>query len=135
MASLLFPRFDTLQSSFGTHPLTSRRGLAPRAPASSAPAAARAAEIRPELCVAYSVVDDAKAKASQLSAEAAAEFDKAAAAAKKPKHIELFSGEYYAACTLGGMMACVGLLSHPPVAAAARLTAPTGPDPHRRDPA
>lgn len=55
-----------------------------------------------------SVVEDAKGKAKQLSAEATAEFEKASAKAQaKAGRIELYSGKYYAACTFGGLMACV----------------------------
>lgn len=57
-----------------------------------------------------SVVEDAKGKAKQLSAEATAEFEKASAKAQaKAGHIELYSGKYYAACTFGGLMACVSI--------------------------
>lgn len=65
-------------------------------------------QARPELYSAYSVVDDAKGKAQKLSVEATKEFEKASAKAQaKAGHIELYSGKYYAACTIGGLMACV----------------------------
>lgn len=93
MSASLFPRQDTLQKKFGAYSLTT-------------PTTA----LRPELCVAYSIVDDAKGKTRKLSAEAAAEFEKAASAAKaKPGGIELYSGTYYAACTFGGLLACVSV--------------------------
>ncbi|KAF5675005.1 mitochondrial phosphate carrier 2 [Fusarium heterosporum] len=65
-------------------------------------------QARTELFPAHSsVVEDAKGKAKQLSAEATAEFEKASAKAQaKAGHIELYSGKYYAACTFGGLMAC-----------------------------
>ncbi|KAF5653409.1 putative phosphate transport mitochondrial [Fusarium sp. NRRL 25303] len=65
-------------------------------------------EARPELFPAYSsVIQDAKGKAKELSAEATAEFEKASAKAQaKAGKIELYSGKYYAACTFGGLMAC-----------------------------
>lgn len=67
-------------------------------------------QARPELYSAYSVVDDAKDKAQKLSVEATKEFEKASAKAQaKAGKIELYSGKYYAACTFGGMMACVRL--------------------------
>lgn len=98
MSSILFPQYDVLQKGFGSS----------RMPAATAAAGARAParEIRPELCLAYSVVDDAKDKAQKLSAEAAKEFEKGVAKAAPKKTIELYSGQYYAACTFGGLMAC-----------------------------
>lgn len=166
-SSFFFPRPDTLKTGFGT------TGNGPAGTRNLAPV------FRPDMCVAYSVVDDAKDKASKLSAEAKNEFEKGAAEAKakaqkfgadakydfdsrtaaakdkaqqfgtdaknefdtrtadvkdkaskfsadaknelekgkaavsnaasnmpKPKQIELYSGKYYAACTVGGMLAC-----------------------------
>ncbi|OAA42945.1 mitochondrial phosphate carrier protein 2 [Beauveria brongniartii RCEF 3172] len=64
-------------------------------------------QARPELYGAFSVVEDAKDKAKQLSVEAQREFDRAAAKAKpKTATMELYSGSYYAACTFGGLLAC-----------------------------
>ncbi|KAH6898974.1 mitochondrial carrier domain-containing protein [Thelonectria olida] len=64
-------------------------------------------QARPELYSAYSVVDDAKDKAKKLSDEATREFEKASSKAQaKAGKIELFSPKYYAACTIGGLMAC-----------------------------
>jgi solute carrier family 25 (mitochondrial phosphate transporter), member 3 len=91
--SSLFPTQQAILQSFGS-PLV--------APANK-PTPYQA---RPEYYGAYSIVDDAKNKAQQLSKEAQAEFDKASNAAK-PSKIELYSGKYYAACTFGGMLACV----------------------------
>ena len=63
---------------------------------------------RSDLYGAYSVVDNAKDKAQNLSAEAQKEFNKASAAAQaKAGKIDLYSGKYYAACTFGGLLACV----------------------------
>lgn len=65
-------------------------------------------QARPELYGAWSVVDNAKDKAVKLSNEATKEFEKASSAAQaKAGKIELYSGKYYAACTFGGLMACV----------------------------
>jgi len=65
-------------------------------------------EAQMDLYPAYSIADDTKNKAKQLSVEAKKEFDIAAAKAKaKTGHIELYSGQYYAACTFGGLLACV----------------------------
>lgn len=58
----------------------------------------------------YSVVDDAKKGAKKLSDEAQREFDKASAKAQGKKGtIALYSPTYYAACTFGGLLACVSL--------------------------
>lgn len=58
---------------------------------------------------AWSVAEDAKNKATQLSNEAAKEIQKASSKAQaKTGQIELYSGKYYAACTFGGLVACVG---------------------------
>lgn len=63
---------------------------------------------RPDLYPAFSTVDDAKKKAQKLSAEATREFEKASAKAQAAAGpIELFSAKYYAACTFGGLLACV----------------------------
>ncbi|RDL34685.1 putative phosphate transport protein, mitochondrial [Venustampulla echinocandica] len=60
-----------------------------------------------ELYPVWSVVDDSKNKSQALGAEATHEFDKASMKAKsKTGNIELFSAKYYAACTVGGLLAC-----------------------------
>ena len=60
------------------------------------------------LFTAWSAVDTAKDKAAQLSTAAQAEFEKASAKAQaKAGTIELYSAKYYAACTVGGILACV----------------------------
>lgn len=65
-------------------------------------------EARTELYPIWSAIDDAKNKANSLSSEAAKEFDKASAAAQaKTGKIELYSAQYYAACSFGGLLACV----------------------------
>lgn len=72
-------------------------------------------QARPELYGAFSVVDDAKSKAQKLSAEATREFEKASSAAQaKTGKIELYTGRYYAACTIGGLMACVSAVASSP---------------------
>lgn len=101
---LLFPSQHTLHDAFhpaipfGRRPATFEMSL----PAKRTPLQARA-----ELFPTWSAIDDAKNKASALSAEAAKEFDKASAKAQaKTGHIELYSAQYYAACTFGGLLAC-----------------------------
>lgn len=62
---------------------------------------------RHELYPAWSAADDAKNKAAKLSDAAVAEFEKASHKAQdKAGKIELYSAKYYAACTVGGIMAC-----------------------------
>lgn len=56
---------------------------------------------------AWSAADTVKDKAQELGAEASREFNKASQAAQaKAGKIELYSGKYYAACTVGGILAC-----------------------------
>lgn len=96
--SLLFPRLDTLQQTFGgPYAVNKQRKANGPTPL----------EARMELYQAYSVVDDAKGKAKKLSAEATKEFEAASRKAQAAAGgIELYSPKYYAACTFGGMMAC-----------------------------
>jgi solute carrier family 25 phosphate transporter 3 len=57
---------------------------------------------------AWSTTDDVKNKAAAVGKEAVKEYEKTSAKAQeKVGKIELFSAKYYAACTFGGMMACV----------------------------
>lgn len=98
----LFPGFDTLQHTFSSPYSRSRPQSKPNA---SGPTPYQA---RLELYPAYSIVDDAKNKAQKLSAEATKEFEAASQKAQaKTGKIELYSGKYYAACTFGGLLACV----------------------------
>lgn len=70
-------------------------------------------EARSELYGTWSVSEDARAKANQLSDKAVNEFDKASAAAQaKTGQIEMYSPKFYAACTFGGLLACVRLPNH-----------------------
>jgi hypothetical protein len=106
---LLFPTQDILHDVFhpaipyGRHPEVSR-------PQHNEPVVAKhtALQSRSDLYTTWSVVDDAKNKANALSAEATKEFEKASAKAQaKTSTIELYSAKYYAACTFGGLLACV----------------------------
>lgn len=63
-----------------------------------------------DLYPAWSAVDDIKHKAEHLSEEAQREIQKASQIAQaKAGKIELYSPKYYAACTLGGLLACVSV--------------------------
>jgi hypothetical protein len=101
---LLFPSQDTLHNVFNPSvPLGCRK-----APASLPTPKRTPLQARTELFPTWSVVDDAKKKANALSAEATKEFEKASAKAQaKAGTIELYSAKYYAACTFGGLLACV----------------------------
>ena len=103
MMSPLLPSAAALQSSFAPcSPF--RRSAAPQKPTT----------YRDNDVPIWSAVDDVKSKAGQLSAEAQKEYSKASATAQaKAGQIELYSGKYYAACTLGGILACVWLLAYP----------------------
>ena len=100
----LFPTQDTLHNVFHPSvPFGRREAPVPRSTPQRTPLQARA-----ELFPTWSVVDDAKKKAEALSAEATKEFEKASAKAQaKAGNIELYSAKYYAACTFGGLLACV----------------------------
>ena len=104
--SYLLPNHRSLQQSFGSPPQPTSE--APRS-RSQQPSKATPYQARSDLyTAAYSVVDDAKNKAQKLSAEAQHEFDKASGAAQaKAGKIELYTPKYYAACTFGGLLACV----------------------------
>lgn len=56
---------------------------------------------------AWSAADTVKDKATELTAAATKEYEKASQKAQaKAGTIELYSGKYYAACTFGGILAC-----------------------------
>ena len=62
----------------------------------------------------WSVAEDAQSKANVLSEEAQREIKKASAAAQaKTGQIELYSAQFYAACSFGGLIACVGIVESP----------------------
>lgn len=101
---LLFPSQDTLHDIF--HPAVpfARRDSSFQ---SALTHKQTPLEARAELYPTWSTIDDAKKKASALSAEAAKEFEKASAKAQaKAGTIELYTAKYYAACTFGGLLAC-----------------------------
>ena len=106
---LLFPSQDTLHDVF--HPaIPFGRSAPPKTQPVPAAPKGSSFQARAELYPAWSVVDDAKSKANTLSAEATKEFEKASAKAQaKAGHIEMYSAKYYAACTLGGLLACVSI--------------------------
>ena len=59
---------------------------------------------------AWSAADTVKDKAVELTDSAAKEYSKASNKAQaKVGGIELYSAKYYAACTVGGILACVSI--------------------------
>ncbi|KAF2435861.1 mitochondrial carrier [Tothia fuscella] len=98
---IVFPTASALHNAFSSStPMTTLR-------ASRDPPTRSKYEARSELYGAWSTVDDAKKKTAQLSDAAVKEFEKASSAAQaKAGHIDLYSPKYYAACTLGGLLAC-----------------------------
>ncbi|KAF4213786.1 hypothetical protein CNMCM8980_005927 [Aspergillus fumigatiaffinis] len=69
--------------------------------------AGSAASIRREPFPAWSVIDESKKKADAFTKEAAREFDVVSQKAQaKTGKIEPWTPKYYAACTVGGMLAC-----------------------------
>lgn len=104
---LLFPTQGTLNDVF-SHRMPF--GSAAPEPACQERSSYKA---RTDLYQAWSAVDDVKAKAGQLTEEAQREYTKASQAAQaKAGRIELYSPKFYAACTLGGLIACVGMPSY-----------------------
>jgi solute carrier family 25 phosphate transporter 3 len=99
---ILFPTGDALKNAFlSSNSLTVNRSQVTEPPRTKYQA-------RSELYSVWSVADDAKKKANQLSDAAVKEFEKTSGAAQaKVGKIELYSPKYYATCTLGGLMACV----------------------------
>ncbi len=97
---IVFPAQNTLGEVFGCSSPFSRPK--PKAPIREHP-------LKGPIFSAWSAVDTVKDKAGQLSNEAVREYEKASSKAQqKAGSIELYSPKYYAACTIGGILACVG---------------------------
>src|SRR6266567_6156887 len=100
--AILFPSQKTLHAAFSNSP-----PWAPRK-AQSEPVSRSKYLACSELYPTWSAVDDAKNKAAQLSDAAVREFEKSSSKVQaKTGNIEMYSVKYYAACTFGGVMACV----------------------------
>ena len=109
---IIFPTQSTLCDVFGSSLPFSRP--TPKAPIREHP-------LKSPIFTAWSAVDNVKDKAGQLSNEAAREFEKASSIVQqKAGAIELYSPKYYAACTIGGLLACVGF--HSPIRYKSPLT-------------
>lgn len=90
------PSEDALNKTFSTRHVFQQSTPEPKYP-------------KPDFSI-WNVAEDAKSKANALSKEAQAEIMKASAKAQeKAGKIELYSAKYYAACTFGGLMACVSI--------------------------
>jgi solute carrier family 25 (mitochondrial phosphate transporter), member 3 len=97
---IIFPAPNTLCGVFGSSSPFSRPK--PKTPIREHP-------LKNPIFSAWSAVDNVKEKAGELGNEAAREFEKASSIAQqKAGKIELYSPKYYAACTIGGILACVG---------------------------
>ena len=94
-----FPSQNVLYTSFASSAFLAR----PRTTAS-----AQGTPPTKPLWTTWSAIDNVKDKAEKVSKEAAREYEKASSVAqKKAGGIELYSAKYYAACTFGGIIACV----------------------------
>lgn len=98
----MFPSESVIANTFAAqHPLKrsqAKPSTTPEAPAS----------LRREPFPAWSAIDDAKHKADALKHEAMREYELASQKAQaKAGKIEPWTAKYYAACTFGGMLACV----------------------------
>ncbi|KAL9086181.1 MAG: hypothetical protein Q9165_007246 [Trypethelium subeluteriae] len=105
---IILPTQAALSAAFSPLLPSSRpKAQAPQAPRTSLRA-------REHLYPNWSVADDAKAKTNQLSDAAVKEFEKASSKAQQSVgsgKIELYSPQFYAACTFGGLLACVSIIS------------------------
>jgi hypothetical protein len=99
---MLFPTQNCLNEVFANQSPFSRPAPKPRS--SEHP-------LKRPIFSAWSVAETAaaaKAKAGQLTDAAVDKYEKASAKAQaKTGGIELYSGKYYASCTVGGILACV----------------------------
>ena len=106
---MLSPSLGAINVVFSSrHPLT-----AARSQKSPTPKPLQAESDGPKFSI-WSVAEDAQSKANVLSEEAQREIKKASAAAQaKTGQIELYSPQFYAACSFGGLIACVGIVESP----------------------
>ncbi|KAM0804062.1 putative mitochondrial phosphate carrier protein [Usnea florida] len=99
---MLFPSSGAINVVFSSrHPLT-----AARSHESPSPKPLQAKDHGPKFSI-WSVAEEAQSKANLLSEEAQREIKRASAAAQaKTGQIELYSPQFYAACSFGGLIAC-----------------------------
>lgn len=100
----MLPTDSILAKLASQHPLGGlgrQQELHPEQPANATPK-------RREPFPAWSAIDEAKKKADAFAHEAAREYDIAShKAQEKTGKIEPWTPKYYAACTVGGLLACV----------------------------
>jgi solute carrier family 25 phosphate transporter 3 len=109
----LFPSYDALRHAMGIgrYSSTGPKQQQQQQQHSNLNGGATPLQARLDLYPAYSVIDDAKDKAKKLRAEAVKDLEAASQLAQdKTGHIQLYTGKYYAACTFGGLLACVSHL-------------------------
>lgn len=100
--TIILPTQNTLCEVFRSSSPFSRPRPKTRSPFQEHP-------LKSPIFTAWSAIDNVKDKAGGLTNEAAREFEKASSIAQqKAGAIELYSPKYYAACTIGGILACVG---------------------------
>ena len=105
---MLFPTSGAVNQVFSSrHPLTAARSQ------ESTPKPLQIKDTGSQFPI-WSVSEDTKSKVNALSEEAQREIKKASATAQaKTGQIELYSAKFYAACTFGGLLACVGIVETP----------------------
>jgi hypothetical protein len=119
--TILFPSQGALNSVFASqHPLTR---------AKTPPQTQTLVQRQP--FNAWSAVDNIKETGNKISGEVKKDYEKASQKAQgKAGKIELYSGKYYAACTFGGLLACVSNSVH----RTSMYSSPLGLDAHGSDP-
>jgi hypothetical protein len=122
---MMFPSDSVIANAFSSqHPLKRQ------------PHATDAADLRKrEPFPAWSVIEDTKKKADAFGKEAAREFDIVSQKAQaKTGKIEPWTPKYYAACTVGGLLACVRIALCLFVSQPGLNHLAIGPHPYGRDP-
>ena len=92
----MIPSQSALAAAFPQHPMILKHDVS------------SSVQAKREPFPAWSAIDDIKGKADAAGKEVAREYQLASEKAQqKAGTIELYSAEYYAACTFGGLLACV----------------------------
>lgn len=103
----MLPTDAILAKMAGRHPLGAL-GLQQQSQQSQQDQSVTATPKRREPFPAWSAIDDAKKKADAFAHEAAREYEVVShKAQEKTGKIEPWTAKYYAACTVGGLLACV----------------------------
>ena len=92
----MLPSQSALAAAFPQHPMIPKHDVS------------ASVQAKREPFPAWSAIDDIKSKADVAGKEVAREYQLASEKAQqKAGKIELYTAKYYAACTLGGLLACV----------------------------